>query len=56
MLVKKLEMLPVEAIVRGYITGSGWKVYCAYTFCVNIFVDCGLCFCKPDTFTFLFWG
>jgi phosphoribosylaminoimidazole-succinocarboxamide synthase len=27
MLVKKLEMLPVEAIVRGYITGSGWKDY-----------------------------
>ncbi len=27
MLVKKLKMLPVEAIVRGYITGSGWKDY-----------------------------
>jgi phosphoribosylaminoimidazole-succinocarboxamide synthase len=27
MLVKKLEMLPVEAIVRGYITGSAWKDY-----------------------------
>eukprot|EP01134_Creolimax_fragrantissima_P008318 CFRG8318T1 len=27
MLVKKLKMLPVEAIVRGYITGSGWKEY-----------------------------
>ena len=25
--VKKLEMLPVECIVRGYITGSGWKDY-----------------------------
>jgi phosphoribosylaminoimidazole-succinocarboxamide synthase len=24
---RKLEMLPVEAIVRGYITGSGWKDY-----------------------------
>jgi phosphoribosylaminoimidazole-succinocarboxamide synthase len=24
---KKLEMLPVEVIVRGYITGSGWKDY-----------------------------
>ena len=24
---KKLEMLPVECIVRGYITGSGWKSY-----------------------------
>src|SRR3712207_1587421 len=24
---KKLRMLPVECIVRGYITGSGWKDY-----------------------------
>jgi phosphoribosylaminoimidazole-succinocarboxamide synthase len=28
MLCKKLRMLPVECIVRGYITGSGWKSYC----------------------------
>lgn len=27
MMVKKLNMLPVECIVRGYITGSGWKSY-----------------------------
>ena len=27
MLVKKLKMLPVECIVRGYITGSGWADY-----------------------------
>ena len=27
MLVKKLRMLPVECIVRGYITGSGWESY-----------------------------
>src|ERR1044072_9150844 len=25
--VTRLEMLPVECIVRGYITGSGWKDY-----------------------------
>lgn len=25
---KKLNMLPVECIVRGYITGSGWASYC----------------------------
>jgi phosphoribosylaminoimidazole-succinocarboxamide synthase len=24
---QKLDMLPVEAVVRGYITGSGWKDY-----------------------------
>ncbi|MBQ7724575.1 MAG: phosphoribosylaminoimidazolesuccinocarboxamide synthase [Lachnospiraceae bacterium] len=28
MLVKKLHMLPIECIVRGYITGSGWESYC----------------------------
>ncbi len=27
MLCKKLEMLPIECIVRGYITGSGWNSY-----------------------------
>jgi phosphoribosylaminoimidazole-succinocarboxamide synthase len=27
MVVSKLEMLPVECVVRGYITGSGWKDY-----------------------------
>ncbi|MGB1368366.1 MAG: phosphoribosylaminoimidazolesuccinocarboxamide synthase [Acidimicrobiales bacterium] len=27
MLVKKVEMLPIECIVRGYITGSAWKEY-----------------------------
>jgi phosphoribosylaminoimidazole-succinocarboxamide synthase len=27
MAVRKLKMLPVECVVRGYITGSGWKDY-----------------------------
>jgi phosphoribosylaminoimidazole-succinocarboxamide synthase len=27
MVVQKLSMLPVECVVRGYITGSGWKDY-----------------------------
>ena len=27
MMVKKLDMLPIECIVRGYITGSGWASY-----------------------------
>ena len=27
MLCKKLQMLPIECIVRGYITGSGWESY-----------------------------
>jgi phosphoribosylaminoimidazole-succinocarboxamide synthase len=28
MLCHKAEMLPIECIVRGYITGSAWKEYC----------------------------
>ncbi len=27
MLCKKLKMIPIECIVRGYITGSGWESY-----------------------------
>src|SRR6267143_222060 len=27
MVVKKLQPLPIEAVVRGYIIGSGWKDY-----------------------------
>jgi phosphoribosylaminoimidazole-succinocarboxamide synthase len=27
MQVRKLRILPIEAIVRGYITGSAWKEY-----------------------------
>jgi phosphoribosylaminoimidazole-succinocarboxamide synthase len=26
---KRLEMLPIECVVRGYLSGSGWKDYCA---------------------------
>ena len=27
MLVRKVEVLPIECVVRGYISGSGWKSY-----------------------------
>ncbi len=27
MLVKKVEVLPVECVIRGYLAGSGWKEY-----------------------------
>ena len=27
MMCRKLQMLPIECIVRGYITGSGWASY-----------------------------
>jgi phosphoribosylaminoimidazole-succinocarboxamide synthase len=26
---RRLEMLPIECVVRGYLSGSGWKDYCA---------------------------
>jgi len=29
MLVKKVEVLPIECVVRGYLAGSGWKEYLA---------------------------
>ncbi len=29
LVVQRLQMLPVECVVRGYITGSGWKDYSA---------------------------
>jgi phosphoribosylaminoimidazole-succinocarboxamide synthase len=29
MLVRKTEPLPIECVVRGYISGSGWKDYCS---------------------------
>jgi len=28
MLVRKTEVVPVECVVRGYLTGSGWEEYC----------------------------
>ena len=28
MLVRKTEVVPVECVVRGYLTGSGWTEYC----------------------------
>ncbi|MGY6500074.1 MAG: phosphoribosylaminoimidazolesuccinocarboxamide synthase [Acidimicrobiales bacterium] len=29
MLCQRVEMLPIECIVRGYLSGSAWKEYCA---------------------------
>ena len=31
----KLEMLPIECIVRGYITGSGWESYQEERYCLR---------------------
>lgn len=46
MLVKKLEMLPVESIVRGYITGSGFKDYQATGAVCGITLPEGLLDCQ----------
>ncbi len=40
--VRKLEMLPVECVVRGYITGSGWKDYQATGSVSGIALPAGL--------------
>jgi phosphoribosylaminoimidazole-succinocarboxamide synthase len=40
--VRRLEMLPVECVVRGYITGSGWKDYQATGSVSGIALPAGL--------------
>jgi phosphoribosylaminoimidazole-succinocarboxamide synthase len=42
MRVKKLDMYPVECVVRGYITGSGWKEYQADQTVCGIELPAGL--------------
>jgi len=42
LLVRKLEMLPVECVVRGYLTGSGWKDYQATGSVAGISLPSGL--------------
>jgi phosphoribosylaminoimidazole-succinocarboxamide synthase len=42
MVVKKLRMLPIECVVRGYLSGSGWKDYQATGQVCGIDVPAGL--------------
>ncbi len=42
LLVRRLQMLPVECVVRGYITGSGWKDYQATGSVSGIALPAGL--------------
>ncbi len=42
MIVKKLKALPIEAIVRGYVIGSGWKDYQATGAICGIELPAGL--------------
>jgi phosphoribosylaminoimidazole-succinocarboxamide synthase len=46
MLVRRLDMLPVEAIVRGYIAGSGWKEYSQRGTICDIALPRGLAECE----------
>jgi phosphoribosylaminoimidazole-succinocarboxamide synthase len=42
LVVRRLKMLPVECVVRGYITGSGWKDYLATGAVSGITLPAGL--------------
>ena len=42
MMCRKLEMLPVECIVRGYITGSSWASYQKGRHCLRHYPARGL--------------
>ncbi|HEY6396527.1 MAG TPA: phosphoribosylaminoimidazolesuccinocarboxamide synthase [Solirubrobacteraceae bacterium] len=42
MVVRKLEMLPIECVVRGYLSGSGWKDYQRTGQVCGIAVESGL--------------
>ena len=42
MVVRKLQMLPVECVVRGYLSGSGWKDYQATQAVCGIDLPAGL--------------
>jgi phosphoribosylaminoimidazole-succinocarboxamide synthase len=42
MLVKRAKMFPVECVVRGYLTGSGWKEYKASQTVCGIALPAGL--------------
>lgn len=42
MLVKRLKGLPVEAVVRGYLAGSGWNEYCQNQAVCGVALPAGL--------------
>jgi phosphoribosylaminoimidazole-succinocarboxamide synthase len=42
MVVQRLEMLPIECVVRGYLSGSGWKDYTATGAVCGIALPAGL--------------
>lgn len=46
MLVKKVEVLPIECVVRGYLAGSGWKEYQADGTVCGVKLPAGLTQCQ----------
>jgi phosphoribosylaminoimidazole-succinocarboxamide synthase len=42
MLVKRLKPLPIEAVVRGYLSGSGWKEYQEHQSVCGVTLSAGL--------------
>jgi len=42
MVVRKAQPLPIECVVRGYVSGSGWKDYCATGKICGIALPAGL--------------
>ncbi len=46
MLVKKVDVLPVECVVRGYLAGSGWKEYEATQSVCGVKLPAGLSQCE----------
>lgn len=46
MLVKKVEVLPIECVVRGYLAGSGWKEYQANGTVCGVKLPAGLKQCQ----------
>ena len=46
MLVKKVEVLPIECVVRGYLAGSGWKEYQADGTVCGVKLPAGLKQCQ----------
>ena len=47
MLVKRLQPIPVEAVVRGYLAGSGWKEYAARGTVCGVPLPSGLQMASP---------
>lgn len=42
MLVKRLKPIPIEAVVRGYLAGSGWAEYCQHQTVCGLQLPAGL--------------